>query len=679
MQYNERRFNTIINGGILLSNKYYHEYFNPKSMSNLIEYIKNNNIEFRLIPDEYKTIELCEQLTRSDILNHSIRLYSIPVKSRTVNVCALFCKYNKSEFTHVPIELRIHNKIKKIIAKHGFLNAYLPTITQDELLDFTTREIYFSYIGINYEKLHMYHKIKEGMFVYEKLKKIIKKNPMSILLCIDDLLTEELFKIAIINSLDVINYSIRYEDQKCQANVIYKRIPGKILTDDLNEFLLNLFIKNNMVSYIDITNAKSAWYLLKYDWHFIRKIPKHIITEEMCIYIGNVGGKVESMPMITKRIEMECDLNSYHIPKKYHNNEDDILYFLERKVQYYKELPDKFKTYEFICKIARRNGFILNYIDELLITRELIIIVLKQNQLAFEYIPNRFLFEEIYYIILNNTQLFRYLPDKCKTYEISKNAVEADGMNITDSIIKTKELVWIMINGNYNSQYIKYVPEELLDDEIIKTAIRKDVKTLYYISKDIKSKLSYDFYKEIVSIDGTALRWIPKEFKTYDICLLAVSKNGMSLSEVPKGLLDERMFLAAIKENIKAEQYIPRKKITTEIFKYLVVNDKISMTYLKSHDINFYFEELKIRKSSGYYKSIPLDKLKYRVIIDDICSFGLKHCLTTKVCEKCLFRYSKTMEQLKKMRELSITLFAPFSINFLQLLRVKRICLFIKN
>jgi hypothetical protein len=54
---------------------------------------------------------------------------------------------------------------------------------------------------------------------------------------------------------------------------------------------------------------------------------------------------------------------------------------------------------------------------------------------------------------------------------------------------------------------------------------------------------------EAVKRDGSALKYIPRNLKTPELCLEAMKSNGLALQYVPKKLRTAKVCLEAIKQN----------------------------------------------------------------------------------------------------------------------------------
>jgi hypothetical protein len=70
-------------------------------------------------------------------------------------------------------------------------------------------------------------------------------------------------------------------------------------------------------------------------------------------------------------------------------------------------------------------------------------------------------------------------------------------------------------------------------------------------------------YMEKVKGNGMALRHVPMELRTYELCLAAVEQDGEALEFVPEALITAEVCLAAVERDGGAavvEEGVPRPK-----------------------------------------------------------------------------------------------------------------------
>ena len=74
---------------------------------------------------------------------------------------------------------------------------------------------------------------------------------------------------------------------------------------------------------------------------------------------------------------------------------------------------------------------------------------------------------------------------------------------------------------------------------------------------------------EFVKEYGYALKHVPEDKKTLEICLAAVKRYGFALQYVPEDKRTPEICLEAVENNVFALKYVPEDKITDKIINCL--------------------------------------------------------------------------------------------------------------
>jgi hypothetical protein len=113
-----------------------------------------------------------------------------------------------------------------------------------------------------------------------------------------------------------------------------------------------------------------------------------------------------------------------------------------------------------------------------------------------------------------------------------------------------------------NGNALKLVPENLKTAEMCLAAVQKNGEALYYVPKVLKTA---ELCLIAVQQNEEVLMYVPDEFKTEEICLIAVQQNGLALNYVPDRLRTEEICLAAVRQDGLALYYVPSKIKTADI------------------------------------------------------------------------------------------------------------------
>jgi hypothetical protein len=115
------------------------------------------------------------------------------------------------------------------------------------------------------------------------------------------------------------------------------------------------------------------------------------------------------------------------------------------------------------------------------------------------------------------------------------------------------------------------------------TKIAENFSYLDIIKKiSIDKKINFilnDFILNSVKIEPGLIKYLPDEYKTYDICLEAVSNYGAYLEYVPDIHRNEKMYLNAVKSQGNSIVFIKEKDITLELCKYAIKNSGLSLEF----------------------------------------------------------------------------------------------------
>ena len=192
--------------------------------------------------------------------------------------------------------------------------------------------------------------------------------------------------------------------------------------------------------------------------------------------------------------------NLLTIPEELKNNKEFILKAIKENGYALKYLPEKFKNnIEMLIEFVKINPNIITIIgslrdrDSYLSTHNIfgpvnIITIDDQNM---EYLKT--------YAKLYETKSLKYIPVEKRTKTICLEAVMCNGSNLLyvppnilleDTL--NNEIIYAAINQNPFS--IAFVPNELIDGFMAQAAVDKDLRTIKYIPKELRSFVNTDKY-----------------------------------------------------------------------------------------------------------------------------------------------------------------------------------------
>jgi hypothetical protein len=156
-----------------------------------------------------------------------------------------------------------------------------------------------------------------------------------------------------------------------------------------------------------------------------------------------------------------------------------------------------------------------------------------------------------------NGYLLQYVNQKVMTYEICKLAVQQnyDAFKYVKPELMTDEICKLAVSKNgYAIQIIK---PELMTDEICKLAVRKNGEALQYVKPELMTE---EICKLAVQKNGNALKYVKPELMTDEICKLAVQQNGYALKYVKPEFMTNKICKLAVQQNPDSKCYVKKTK-----------------------------------------------------------------------------------------------------------------------
>ena len=129
---------------------------------------------------------------------------------------------------------------------------------------------------------------------------------------------------------------------------------------------------------------------------------------------------------------------------------------------------------------------------------------------------------------------------------------------------------------NYDNNIIDLIKSNPYEYELVVPQIEDDYQEIHKLAL-IDSRLFLEL--------PYALKNIPPEFMTEEICKLALKTNGYALECVPHELITDEMCNLALQQNGLALQYVPPELMTEEICKIAVQQDDYTLHYIKNKEM----------------------------------------------------------------------------------------------
>ena len=158
-------------------------------------------------------------------------------------------------------------------------------------------------------------------------------------------------------------------------------------------------------------------------------------------------------------------------------------------------------------------------------------------------------------------------------YLLENNIIDENN-NITDKFKND-------LKKNY--KLLILVPDNKITYEICMIAVKTTSYALKYIPKYniMTDKQYYELYKEVVTQDGLALKFVPENNKTSDICEIAVTQNGKALEFVPDNNKTFDICEIAVTKNGLALEFVPDEKKTFNIYNKAVTQNSVALKHVE--------------------------------------------------------------------------------------------------
>jgi Domain of unknown function (DUF4116) len=113
-----------------------------------------------------------------------------------------------------------------------------------------------------------------------------------------------------------------------------------------------------------------------------------------------------------------------------------------------------------------------------------------------------------------------------------------------------------------NGEALKNIPEDKRSIELCRIAIEQNGKALEYVTKDQRTP---ELCRLAIEQNGKALEYVTKDQITPELCLLAIQQNVEALQFVPEKYKTTELCYIAVQQNGGTLQFVPEEDKTTEL------------------------------------------------------------------------------------------------------------------
>ena len=209
------------------------------------------------------------------------------------------------------------------------------------------------------------------------------------------------------------------------------------------------------------------------------------------------------------------------------------------------------KTLEFYLAAVQQSGAALENVPEKFRTAELCLAAVKQDSNAINYVPDDIKLAER----SNYLGFMTSIEDFAEHFEAEKQALS----NPSPVNIYNRGISYLNNIGDYCLAYSDLL--SVLDLEPDYKPAQKFMELTKKILHKQKIKLHETYNDAIAAVtesgDTSALRFVLRSHRTFELCLKSVQRNGDTLKFVPDEVITLEICQAAVKQDAAALEYVP--------------------------------------------------------------------------------------------------------------------------
>ena len=312
-----------------------------------------------------------------------------------------------------------------------------------------------------------------------------------------------------------------------------------------------------------LKTAKVCLAAVKCSGFYLKYVPKELKTEDLCLLAVLDDGRALE-----------------HVPGKFKTPELCLL-AVENDGSALEHVPRKLKTPELCLFAVRKYWLALKFVPIEYQTVELCLIAVKKEKWAIKFVPKEIRATDPCF---SSVELKKHRKKRKSIVKREKTTTKKNDMKIMalagkiDSEEKALDFV------RKKPEYFLQIPEQWRTKEVCLAAITSFGMPCAEVPAELQSE---EFFLEAVRINtnGKALKYIPEEFRTMDVCSEAIRKFPEALEYVPETLKTSEMCLAAVQRNCMLLKYIPEDLKTLEICLIAVRESPDTLRYVPEKPI----------------------------------------------------------------------------------------------
>lgn len=331
-------------------------------------------------------------------------------------------------------------------------------------------------------------------------------------------------------------------------------------------------------------------------------------------------------------LQIMNDLGITDSQKKKYKTTKSCLRHVRKDPGNIKNVPYGLLTEEICLAAVSANGDALSLIPVPYRTRPVCKAAVKKFPFAFSKIPTAFRDEELSEIaIAGALDLLHAVPPKVYSNEFfNRLAVKHDfylverlSNNPETAAFVTEELCLISANNTRGAQ-LNFVPKKFRTIDVCKAAVKVWGDNLEHVPANL---IDAEMCLLAVQNDGHALEYVPMSLRSKSICLAAVTNAGKAVRYVPHNrLFDETLWLAAVSQDGEMLEYVPEHLRTDDIY-LAAIKQNGTMLRLVPEYLAEGLIKIALKQNAEALEYVP-DSLKTQAMCDNAvkrCFLALSH------------------------------------------------------
>jgi Domain of unknown function (DUF4116) len=163
-----------------------------------------------------------------------------------------------------------------------------------------------------------------------------------------------------------------------------------------------------------------------------------------------------------------------------------------------------------------------------------------------------------------------------------------------------------------NGRALRFIPENKRTLELCRLAVEQNGFALYFVPRDLKrnrfeDKKTSELCRLAVEQNGLTLKYMSENQMTPELCCLAVQRTGGALQYVPEDYKTPELYRIAVEQDGEALQYVSESQRTHEICRIAVQQRGEALGFVPDDEMTLELCRLAVQTNGGALEYVPED------------------------------------------------------------------------